>query len=329
MNPTASQVHVDQALTNISIAFVQDESAFIASDVFPNIPSEQRSNVYYQYDRGDWNRDEAKKRAPGTQSAGGDFNITTDNFFCQVWAYHKDVHDQIRANEDQAIDSERDATMIVTQKMMIRKEKNFADSYMVAGVWTNDFAGAATPATNEVLFWDDAASTPIENVDAAKDAVHLLTGFRPNTLVIGRPVWTALKNHPDIIDRIKYSGGVSPNTPAIITTAAMASLFEVDRILIADAVYNQSIEGVAASNDWIVGKKALLAYVTPTPGIMVPTAGYTFSWSNYLNIGNDMGIAVSRFEMPELKSERVEGEIAFDQKVVSADLGYFWDTIVS
>jgi len=30
-----------------------------------------------------------------------------------------------------------------------------------------------------------------------------------------------------------------------------------------------------------------------------------------------------------LKADRVEGEIAFDNKVVAADLGYFWSNIIN
>jgi len=29
-----------------------------------------------------------------------------------------------------------------------------------------------------------------------------------------------------------------------------------------------------------------------------------------------------------LKADRVEGEIAFDDKVIAADLGYFWNSII-
>jgi hypothetical protein len=33
--------------------------------------------------------------------------------------------------------------------------------------------------------------------------------------------------------------------------------------------------------------------------------------------------------MESLKADRVEAEMAFDNKVTGADLGYFWDSIVA
>jgi hypothetical protein len=33
--------------------------------------------------------------------------------------------------------------------------------------------------------------------------------------------------------------------------------------------------------------------------------------------------------MEELKADRVEAEVAFDNKVVAADLGYFWSSIIA
>jgi hypothetical protein len=61
---------------------------------------------------------------------------------------------------------------------------------------------------------------------------------------------------------------------------------------------------------------------------MTPTAGYTFSWTGHLGAGNE-GNRIRSFRLEQIKADRVEIEMAFDQKLVSADLGYFWDTIVA
>ena len=44
--PTARAVHVDQPLTNISVAFLQNAASFVASRVFPNIRVQKQSDVY-------------------------------------------------------------------------------------------------------------------------------------------------------------------------------------------------------------------------------------------------------------------------------------------
>ena len=60
---------------------------------------------------------------------------------------------------------------------------------------------------------------------------------------------------------------------------------------------------------------------------MTPAAGYTFSWNGYLGAG-DMGVRMKRFYMDELSSWRVENEMAYDMKIISADLGCFFLSIV-
>ncbi len=156
------------------------------------------------------------------------------------------------------------------------------------------------------------------------------TGIRPNTLVLGSEfVFDALVDHPDIVDRIKYSGGVGNTTPAMVNEQTLAQLFKVDRVIVGNAVENTALEGATNSHSFIGGKTALLTYAAPNPGIMVPSAGYCFSWQNYLNAGNEFGIASRSFYMRKEAATRVEGEIAMDMKLVSSALGYFWNTIVA
>jgi hypothetical protein len=326
--PTKGDVHVNKPLTNISIAFMQEATQFVADRVFPNIPVPMQSDRYYTYDRGFFNRDEMQERAPGAESAGSGYEVdNTPTYYAPVYAFHHDVPDQIRANVDSVIRPDSDASKLVSTKALIKREKLWVSKYLQGGLWTFDYDGvAAAPGANEVLQWSDANSTPIEDVHAAIDRVLQETGFMPNKLVMGRQVWTALKNHPDIIDRVKY-GQTAPGT-AKISLQALADLFEVEQILVMNAIENTAKEGAANAHSFIGGKKALLVYAPPSPGLQVPTAGYTFSWTGFLGAGA-MGGRIKKFRMEHLESDRVEIQMAFDQKLVSADLGHFWDTIVA
>jgi hypothetical protein len=331
--PTSSAVHVDTALTNISVAYLQNASHFVSGQVFPNVPVMKQSDRYFTFDRGDFNRDEAAKRAPGTESAGGGYNLdNTPTYFCDVYGFHHDIPDQVRSNADAVLDLERAAAEQVMHKMLIRREKDWASTFFTGGVWTGgDVDGvAATPTTGQVSQWSDAtAGDPIGDIRSGKTAVLQSTGFEPNTLVVGQQVMDALVDHPDIVDRIKYSGGVGNGNPARVNAATLAQLFELDRVLVSKAIENTALENLTDVHSFIAGKKALLCYAAPTPGLMTPSAGYTFSWQGYLGQSNQFGVATSRFRMDALRSDRVEGETAFDHKVVGADLGYFFDTIVA
>ena len=72
--PTLADVHVSTELTNLSIAYIQQMSAFAAGGT-AIFGVNQVAGFYTEYDKGDFFRatpDEAL-RAPNTESAGGGF----------------------------------------------------------------------------------------------------------------------------------------------------------------------------------------------------------------------------------------------------------------
>jgi hypothetical protein len=329
--PTARAVHVDQPLTNISIAFLQNASNFVASQVFPNLPVAKQSDLYYIFDRGFFNRDEARLRAPGTEAAKVGFELDTASYFADVWAVKHAIPDQIAANADAVLNLERAAAELVTHKLLIRREKSWTSRYFTTGIWGTQYDGvAASPGTGDVIQWSDGTNgDPIGDIRKAKTDIMETTGFMPNTMVMSQRVLDALVDHPDIVDRIKYSGGVGNQNPAVTSEAALGQLFGIPRILVMRAIENTAAEGDTNAHSFIGGRNALLCYSAPTPGIMTPSAGYTFSWQGYLGQSNAFGMATKRRYRDELESTEVEGAMAFDHKLVAADMGTFFSNIVA
>lgn len=311
--PAQSDVHVDAILTNISVAYIQKKSAFIAQTVFPVVPVEKQSDKYFIYNKADWFRDEAELRADATESAGSGYSLSQDNYFAEVYALHKDIGDQTRSNTDNPLNADRDATKFVTQRMMLRQEIQWAADYFKTGVWATDVVGG----TNFTQWSDFAGSDPLEDIEQGKEVVLQTTGFEVNTLVMGYHVFRKLKNHPDLVDRIKYTSSDA------VTTAIMARYFEVDRILIAKAIKNTAHEGQTGSYGFTAGSNAWMGYVNPTPSIMEPSAGYVFTWKG-VSDGLGTNIGIQRFRMQHLRADRIEAQIAWTNKVVASDMGYFF-----
>ena len=330
MWPTPGDVHVNRPLTNISVAFVQSQDAFIATKVFPIIPVQKQSDAYWSYDIAPWTLDEMKIRAPGTESEGSGWTINASNtYYCSVWALHHDIPDVVRANADEPLDLERDTVIFVTQKALIRREKYWASKFFTTGVWATEYTGipSGNPGTGQFLRWDNANSVPIYDIKTAKRAILERTGFEPNVLVLGRAVADALTEHVTFVDRVKY--GQTPGQPAKVNLDALAALLEVDRVYVMKAIETTSKLGASTrTSAFIGGKHALLAYVPPAPGIMTPSAGYTFAWTGHVGAGPD-GQRIKRFRMENLAADRIEIEMAFDMKVISADLGAFFNSAVS
>ncbi len=324
--PTKQQAHIDRALTNISVAYLQEESSFIAAKVFPAIPVKKQSDVYFKYNKGDFFRDEARVRSGASESAGGEYGVEADDpYYCKVHAFHKDVTEQDRANYDDPLDADTDATDFVSQKMLIRREVIWKDKYFKPGVWTTELEGVASAPSGDtqVLQFDKVGSDPIGTVAKAIVKMASQTGYRPNTIAMTPAVFYALKNHEDILDRIKYT------QKGIVTADLLATLFEVDNIYVAWSVVNTATQGAADDIDFIMGNHMLLCYVQPRPALKKPSAGYLFAWTGLKGAGA-LGNRIVRLpmDMLGLGTERIEGEIAFDAKVIAQDLGVFFKDIV-
>lgn len=320
--PTASDVHVNAPLTNISVAFMQDPANFVAGRVFPVVPVQKQSDRYYVYDRSYWLRNAMKKRAPGTESAGGGWAVdNTPSYFADVWAEHKDVDDQIRANQDPVIDMDRDATEFLSQQALLNMELQWAAAYFTTGLWTGSTTGTdITPGT----LWDATGGDPQLDVDTEAAAVLEKTGYKPNKLVLGHRAWIrGVKNNAKVLDRIKYT------QRGVVTEDLVASLLGLEQVLVAGGTQNTALEGATPAYDFVVGDNdALLLYAAPRPSLLQPSAGYTFAWTGFLGAG-PMGQRIKRFRMDHLSSDRVEIEQAFAQKLVAADLGVFFSNVVT
>jgi hypothetical protein len=318
--PTRSDVHVNAPLTTISVAFLQDLEGFVSRKAFPEVPVKKQADRYYVYDKKQWFRSDAKVRAPGTESAGSGWTVdNTPNYFCEVRAVHKDVDDQIRTNADAAIDPDRDATEFVTRDMELEKELDWASTYFTTGIWTGSTTGTdITPST----LWDAANSTPIEDMRAEIRSVQSKTGYKANKLVLAPDVWDVLQDHPDFLDRIKYT------EKGIVTTDLLAAVLGLKEVLVAEAIQDAADEGVTENLGFVFSKSALLVYAAPRPGLLTPTAGYTFAWTGMFG-SNAAGMRIKRFRIEKISSDRVEGENAYDHKLVAPECGAFLLNVIS
>lgn len=325
MLPTPGDLYVSTALTNVSVAYMQT-NPMIADQVFPVVPITVQGGKYFKFRKGDWYRAEMKPRAPGTESAGSGWRVSTDDFFAEQYAFHTDINDTQRANAAGTFNLEKNATDFVTRTMLLSRELLWARRFFVPTPWNVQVTGVgSSPGSDEILQWHTDDATPQANINYYSLMMARLTGYRPNVLIIGPEVELALLQNPDLIDRVKYTQN------AMITRQLIASYLGVERLLVADAVVNSGPESEDPADDdfdFVFGKSALLCYSAPAPGLEVPSAGYTFAWNGLFG-SSAYGSRISKFRMEHLKSDRIEGEMAFDMKVVSSDLGIFFSDLVA
>jgi hypothetical protein len=324
---TPSAVHVDQPLTNLTLAYAQSQENFIADKVFPTVGVSKQSDKYYIYDRANMNRTgDVEKLAPRTEVNRIGMTLSTSSYFADVYGLGMDFDEQTLANEDSMLDIRSAGAETLAMRLMIHREEQFASNFFVAGQWGTD----NTLSGNDQ--WSDYTnSDPIDAVTLARRTVQLNSGgFKPNTMVVGKEVRDKLINHPDVLARL--NGGATVTNTALVTDAKLAEIFEVENFYVMEAVKNSSVEGVAESNAFIGGKNALLCYTPNNAGLMSPAAGLTFAWNNLEGV-NNLGITVESFSDDALKrqqiAEMIQVKMSYDMKVVGDDLGYLFINAVA
>ena len=325
--PVGGDLHVDRVLTQFSVAWVQNSNDFISSKVFPRLPVDKRTDRYKVYNRGAWRTDSGvAKRAPGTESRGIGWNYTHKTYFVDPFAVHVDLDDQTMSEADNPLELPREATELITTRLLLHKELDWHNQFFKSGVW------ATNPTPTGTDLWDDLASDPIGQMAEWVDLFTKINSKAPNTIVMGADVWRALKNHPDLIDRIKYT------QRGLVTADLIGSAFEVPRILVSRATTvvgyedhgSADTDNAAAANfSYITNPKAmLLTYSTATPRKMEPLAGLSITWKGYFS-GNDKGVRIKRFRMEQIESDRIEGMITFQHKLVAPTMGIYVNALVA
>lgn len=322
---TPSNVHIDQPLSNLTLAYVQEQTNFIADKVFPTVGVQKQSDKYYIYDRANMNRaGDVQKLAPRTEVNRIGMAISDDAYFADVFGLGMDFDEQTLANEDAVLDIRSAGATTLVNRLLIHREEQFAENFFANGIW-------GTSETLSTKWSDYTNSTPIKNVTDARRSMQLKSGgFKPNTMVVGKEVRDVLINHPDILARL--NGGATVTNTALITDAKLAEIFEVENFYVMEAVKNTGAEGLAESNAFIGGKHALLVHTPRAAGLMTPAAGLTFAWNNIPG-ANNLGITVESFSDDALKrqqvAEHIQVKMSYEMKVVGADLGYFFNAAIA
>lgn len=320
-------LHVDRYLTGFSVNYVQDRGNFVAQKASSSIPVLKQTDKYVVYDRGYFWRDEAAPRALGGRPQQVGYKLDSGTYSATEYALEHVIDDRQRANVDDPIRLDENATTLLTQKHMIKQDRVWAQKFFTTGKWTTEAGGigSGTPSDTQFLQFNDSASDPIKTIDTWKDEVNKKTGFMPNTLVLGAGVRRELRSHPDIADRIKYT------QTGIADEDVLAKLFEVDTVVCARSVYNSAAEGATDNFTYIVDEKAmLLCYIEPNPGLDSPTAIATFAWTGLIpGVANTLGGVIERGRDERAHSDYFQGRMAWDMQIIAPDLGVFFNAAIA
>lgn len=273
-----NQLYIPQALTNMSQQYRNLDDTYIADLIAPELLVEKKTGLYLSY---------AKNLRTATNSLRTGRSKTAEVSLNTSWkpyttlkehalkdGIEKDVFDMYQNPLDPMMDS----TQNVMDKMTLERET------IIAGMMAD--TTQVTQYSSPSVQWNAStgAGSPIIDISTAVSTM-LVNGLRkPNTIVIGWQAWLQLMNHPDFLDRIKFSQLGTLTESLFGQIISESSGTKITRVLIGEAVVDSSNEQIphpgTTSNGFIWGKHLWLMYCTPTPGLRQVNGIYTLRLKN-------------------------------------------------
>lgn len=177
-------------------------------------------------------------------------------------------------------------------------------------------AGQVTALSGTSQWSDYTNSNPLSVLLDALDAPLV----RPNVVTLGQAGFTKLRQHPKVVQAVfgSYQGA------GTVTREQLASLLEVDRVLVGSSFINTARKGQAAALQRTWGKHCALLYIDKSAAqTRQPTFGFTAQWG---------GKVVGTINEPTkgLKgSVRVRNGESVKELITAPGLGYLFQNIVA
>lgn len=310
MGFTAGDLHIDTPLTNLVIGF--EPKGFIVDQIYPMVPTDKQSNKFYRWDKGDFFRIPQTQRSPKSKGNEVVFNVSSDSYFANNFALRHEESFEAMTNADAVLRGREKRVRALKSLLMLDWEDRVARQ-----ITSGSNLGSFTTLSGTSQWSDFENSDPVQDVETGRESIRATTGLLPNLMVMGHNVFRKLKNHPDIIDRIKHA------QRGFITEAIIAEYFDIDRILVGTTIKNTGEENLADSFSNVWGNHAVLLHVTagPDPDGRDPSVGYTFRWNAPLLGGQPMAAEI--WNDPDggnFENRRVQ--FYQDEKLTATELGY-------
>jgi hypothetical protein len=323
------------ALSNFAKEFADDEVPLVGDMVCPKVPVDRQSFPYVIWDRQNLQLPGSTLRAPGGRPGTIRRSFSTDTYFARDHSLESfipfeseayalglgfsekahltgDIIGRIRRARENDI-----ATMVLSTT-------NFPNGVTLSGssMWDSYITTPANDTTATVT------SHPINDVETAKETLRqAAVPDNLMVLILSSPVVRVLVNHPDIVERFKYT-----NTTGIIDLDRLSSVFGV-KCVRAGALSASQTMGLS----WIWGNNAFLGYSKPNPDRNDVSCAKTFVWAGGKGPGPDGstmeyagapgtidGYGVLEWIEPHLSEKKYWQSVHwyYDLKVTAQETGY-------
>ena len=320
--PTISQIHIDQALTNLSVMY--RNGAYVADQVLPLLPVSKRSDKYFVYRKEDFLSPSpasasgalASARRPGAEAAEIDYGLSTQNYYAEEYAYRGFVADAEVAVADNPLLPDMDQTVQLTERLMLDNEISVANLVTKRANFAGANRNALVTSTTSWAAYASTSSNPFGDIKTAKLAVIRGIAREPNTMLLSVDAARTLADHPNVKDLVKYT-----NQDAL-TISGLPKVMRGLTVIEGATQKNTAVEGASYSggNLWAADDGtalALIFYRPETPSLRSVSLGYTFEAPD--DATGARGLAVRRWREEKRKGSMIEAAFLRDWRLIAVD----------
>jgi hypothetical protein len=261
------------ALSNYAKEF--RNNAFVGEMFAPRVPVARQSFQYVVWNRDNFKLPGSTLRAPGDEPGTVRRSYSTAPYMCQSHALQGEVPFEsesyglglgfsTRKQLTKQLIDQINLDIEVARAKMLLSTANFP-SYVDLTVGTNN-QWDKYPAVPEA---GTDGSHPIKQVEAAKAQLRQ-AGVQDAdmALLLSDPVVVALVNHPDIVNRFKYT------SPGAITLEQLSTVFRIKCVQASAILLDR-----ANTASWVWGSNAFLGFAQSAPTQEDISCAKTFVWT--------------------------------------------------
>jgi hypothetical protein len=254
--------------TYTAIALAYKNKAFIADEVMPRVRVGTEEFTYYKWDTDNFKiPDLTVGRTSMIQRdniSATELSSKTADYALEIPVPQKDI-DQAPAG----LDPLGAAAERIAAKLATAREKRVADIVFNAANYKATTNKATLSSTSQ---WSHADSDPIKAILEAMDGMLV----RPNIMVVGRQVYTALMRHPKLVAASHGNSGLY----GLAGKSFLADLFELQDIYVGEAFIDSTKKGQTQSMARCWGKHAALLYRETGATVGTMTYGFTAQFND-------------------------------------------------
>jgi len=301
---------VDPVLTAIAIAY--RNKRMIADDILPRVPVAKSSFRYRKYALQDGFTIPNTLVGRTSKPNQIEFGFTEVPGMTQNYALDDPIPNDDIMDAPEGFNPVMHATEQLTNIITLHREIRVAKKVFNRDSYKGE--NVSTPATH--VQWNDPDSNPIDAILEALDTMIM----RPNIAILGRTVWTKLRQHSKIVHAIAPAA----KEVGVASLAAVADLLELDAIYVGEAWLNTANRGQDANMARAWGNHAAFIYrdslATASSGV---TFGFTAQWGDRFS---------GKIEDPDLGGRggvRVRVGESVDEVICADDLGFFFEDAIA